>query len=49
MCYECVYIFSYVCLRWKETFIDFYSGFSNVRGHKPVSYVCLELNVAMQM
>ena len=30
-----------------RTFI--HAGFSNVRGHKPVSYVCLELNMAMQM
>ena len=41
-----MYLATFVCFGKKRLF---YSGFSNVRGHKPVSYVCLELNMAIQI
>ena len=43
-----MYLATFVCVG-KKRLLDFYSGFSNIRDHTPVSYVCLELNMAIQM
>ena len=43
-----MYLATFVCVG-KKRLEDFYSGFSNVRRHKPVSHVCLKLNMGIQM